>query len=306
MLLKVAAARGVAANTGTVTNLFTLKEAHWDAWRRGIEQSGNTGVIQWVGWVDEWLSTVAQNAPSLITGAGVNAFSCTRIKSQEAVNHNWIAELVQTLDLGWMGSPLLRSTWRAGLSQAIEDGHEEMLEGLAFAFPHHRMMEVNFLGRQKRTTAVQAQWIGNHMTPIMFLFAKDLVDFYVNLPIDDLRYARLYRAYARSRFSNLFPQGEESFSPAMRLVRRGGRFLGRMIGTRVKPKVINPINHARIVVPNKTRILELAKIVQPIIDPVLDVSNFCREVQRFGEEQTISSYQIIRAVNLFFLLQLTN
>ena len=41
-----------------------------------------------------------------------------------------------------------------------------------------------------------------------------------------------------------------------------------------------------------------------VVDSIVDVVRFCEEVEAFGSANTISSYEIIRCVNLFWLLAL--
>lgn len=302
---EVAAAHIAAASAGTVTNVFHFPQASWDSWQSMMHQAGNTGVVQWAGWADQWLSTAAYHGEYLITGLGVNAFIGTRIKDHPENATDWIAVMVDAINIGWIESPLLREEVRTNLRERLCESHHESIRERRYAFPHQRMFDADLSGRQRRHTAVQAQMIANYMTHMVFPLDDEIIDFYAQLPIADLRHARIYRAYAASRFPHLFKPVEDQPLVTAQWLQKGVRFVKRL-ATGSQPRLIQPVDLQRIIDPHREQILELARAVKPMIDEVIDIDAFCAEVQRYGRGITISGHQIVRAVNLFHLLQLAD
>lgn len=65
-----------------------------------------------------------------------------------------------------------------------------------------------------------------------------------------------------------------------------------------------PIDHRPTIVANRDRIVNLARKVAPLVDEIIDVDMFCARVMEYGSSNNISPKEIVRAVNLFFLLEL--
>ncbi len=185
---------------------------------------------------------------------------------------------------------------RAGLEKSVSEA--------TMAFPHQQAVHLDFYGRQRRWTAVQPALISRFLTPIPYLYSDEMMDFFTNLPFEDLCRQRLYLAYARSRFPGLFPPEVRAPSLLSRGIRKVGRITKSMISDVPEQQPPTVIDHARMIMPNRNRIVELARRFAHITDSIIDVERFCGEVASFGTANTISSYEIIRCVNLFWLLAL--
>ena len=55
---------------------------------------------------------------------------------------------------------------------------------------------------------------------------------------------------------------------------------------------------------NMKHIAALAAKVEPMVDSVIDIGRFQSEIQKPLASRVVSDYQIIRAVNIFHLLEL--
>jgi hypothetical protein len=147
-------------------------------------------------------------------------------------------------------------------------------------------------------------------TPVLFFYDLDLLEFWGNLSADDMFGQQLYRSYAQSRFPRLFSSSEgKQMGLVARLARRA-MAAARPSATRRSSarQGAGVIEHERIIQPNRDNILGLLDRVAPMAAGVLDVAAFRTAVSEYGMTSTnkISSGNMIRAVNTFFLLDLVN
>jgi hypothetical protein len=143
------------------------------------------------------------------------------------------------------------------------------------------------------------------LTPYLFFYDGDLIDFWTNLPAEDMLQQKLYLSYAQNRFPRLFPRGEgQSPTVIERAIRKAVRMTG--VAAMRRPRQPNPrvIDHDAIIVPNRQRILDLVERVSPLVAELIDVAAFREQVRLYGQSSTLPSLQIMKAVNLFLLLDL--
>lgn len=301
---EVAKARSHCAKCGVTTQVYHFEQSNWDDWREAIQQVGNTGVVQWVGWARAWHEQLYQNGSSLVTGIFGGPWTGTHLGSSEPADGDWINRWVEWGAGDWLNSPLLRPEARQWMESSVRAGLEKAVSEATVAFPHQQAVHLDIYGRQRRWTAVQPALISRFLTPIPYLYSDEMMDFFTNLPFEDLCRQRLYLAYARSRFPDLFPPEAPAPSLLSRGVRKVGRITKAMISGGPEQQPARVIDHARMIEPNRDRIVELARRFAHIIDSIIDVERFCEGVGAFGSANTISSYEIIRCVNLFWLLAL--
>jgi hypothetical protein len=303
---EVDGAESVCARIGQSTRLFSPGEGDWDQWQRCIQQLGNSGMIQWSGWAESWLSFLRAHGRYGVIGYLGDALTGKHLGQGEHTAAGWLRFWQQwSTEGGWAESPLLTPGARHRLRDCLAGRLEQAASRASYALPHQRALHLDLYGRQRRWVAGQPNLISRFVTPVLFFYDDDLIDFWTNLPAEDLFQQRLYLAYAQSRFPRLFPRGEgQSPTLARRALRSAVRRVRAILtGDRQadKPKVID---HDPIIIPNRERILDLAGRVSPLIGEIIDVEAFGEQVRRYGRSQTVPSSHIMKAANVLMLLDL--
>lgn len=303
---EVQGARSVCARVGQSTSLFSSIAGDWDQWQRCIQQLGNSGMIQWSGWAESWLQFLRSNGDCGVIGYLGDALSGKHLGEVDRTAAGWLKFWEEwSTEGGWAESPLLAPPARHRLREVLTARLEAATVRPSYALPHQRALHLDLYGRQRRWVAAQPNLIARFVTPVLFFYDDDFIDFWTNLPPEDLFRQKLYLAYAQARFPRLFPRGEgESPTLARRVLRKLAKLPG--VGTSrdshaPKPRVID---HDAIIVPNRQRILELTDRVAPLAGDIIDVNAFRDQVSRYGQTQTVPSAQIMRAVNVFMLFDL--
>jgi hypothetical protein len=176
---------------------------------------------------------------------------------------------------------------------------------------HQQILQLDLYGRQRRWVATQPNLIQRRLTPVLLFYDRALIDFWSNLPPQDLLGQRLYREYAQTRFARLFPAGEDQRpQPLARAARRALRS-ARAVLTGRKPARRPPvIDHAQMIIPNRTHILALARRTWHLAEPILDMAVFCMQIERYRQgmpsegSAVVSSGMLLRTTNLLLLLDL--
>jgi len=301
------------SRANTTTNVFTFQKGDWGEWRRCILQVGNTGITQMIGWSDSWHALLRKHGRYLVTGIFGGPLTGSHLGYDKTAGVDWFDYwLKRSTTDEWISSMLLRDEVRKHLKNLIHDHMKEMLQDVCFAFPYQQAMHFDLYSRQRRWTGAQPALMSRYLTPIIFLYDDDLFEFWINLSFEDLYLQRLYLAYARSRFPHLFPENatppKEAPPPTLgnRMINKLRQlFKSYVLFEKQRPKP-QPIDHDKIIIPNKANIINLAKAVAPVANDFIDVEKFCSEVQVYKNSNVISSYEIIRAVNLFQLLSLAS
>ena len=89
---------------------------------------------------------------------------------------------------------------------------------------------------------------------------------------------------------------------AKRALRKAPR-LARTVATG-SPEPVRPlpVDRDRVIVRNKAHLIELARKVAPLADPLLDLDVFCNEVAHYGASGSLTSGDIMRRANVLCLL----
>ncbi len=304
---EVRGAKATCSVVGATNDIFEVPPADWGQWTRAIQALGNCGMTQWSGWAESWLGFLARHGQAVMIGYLGDALTGKHIGTR--VDHDDpLAFWLRFHDVEWWTrSPLLARKRSADLGQHLRHELERRLAGEEFAGPHQKLLHLDLYGRQRRWVACQPNWLQRSVIPELFFYDEELIDFWCNLPVDDLLQQRLYRDFATSRFPRLFRRNEGR-APGLltRLGRRIARTMaGRDSGERHATRV-PVIDHARILGPNRGHILELAKRVEPLARSTIDVPAFCDAIDRYDGSSSVVSSMLMRVVNLFLLLDLCN
>lgn len=306
---EVVGARAVCSRVGRTTGVFEIPDPDWSEWSRMMMQLGNTGMVQVVGWFDRWLSYVQSQGNNLVIGFIGDALSGKHLGPKVPKGADYVGYLIDYVSGGggWLDSTLLRPHARSRATAVVIEQTNNSLRDIACAYPHQKALHANLYGRQRRHTGAQPNQMSRFVTPILPLYDYDVIEFWSNVPVDDLFGQNLYLSYAEFRFSRLFPKRPGA---GRRLVTRAMRKAGRLLYCAMHgvPSVSQRpivIDRNRAIMPYKGRIIDLARRVSPLVDDLIDVDGFCELVSRYsGEHGGKTHGQIIRAVNLFFLLDL--
>lgn len=292
---EVAGARLVAEKVGREPLIFDIPSADWAQWKQSIQYLGNSGMIQWPGWSGSWLEFLAGNGSILIIGYLGDAVSGKKI-DEGAFGDGLQSVIERNVDGGWVESELLRPAIRAKLDDLLHGKLEAELADASFLFPHQRALHLDLYGRQRRWTAAQPNLISRRMRPGLFFYDPGMLEFWSNLPPADQTKQGFYLAFARHRFPELFqpPSSRKSL---------GARVLNRLLG-RANSNPPPVIDRQRIIETNIERISALAAEVEPMADSVIDIRRFQHEIRKPATSRAITDYQIIRAANVFHLLEL--
>jgi hypothetical protein len=305
---EVARAREVCEIARGSTTLFSPGEGSWEQWRRSIHALGNAGMTQWSGWAESWLRLLSASGRYSMIGFLGDAISGKHLGERPPPDGNWLEGWVRWSMAGIRAdSDELRGDARAQLQECVRAGLESTTNGASFAFPHQLALHLDLYGRQRRWVASQPNLIARFLTPVLFFYDEELIDFWANLPEHDLLGQRLYLGFARQRFPRLFPAGEgESPRLLQRVLNKGRRLLRQDHGTDRSGYQVPVIDHRQIIVPNSERIRELAARVRPLVDSLIDMDVFLACLERCEHASGGDTSYVLRAVNLFLLLDLAN
>jgi hypothetical protein len=303
---EVRGAMSVCGKVGRSTSVFSVAASHWIQWRRAIQQLGNTGMIQWSGWAESWLEFLSRHGRYAVIGYLGDALTGKHLGKTERGDADWLRFWAQwSTEGGWADSPLLTASARKRLRECLPQRLEQAIEKASTTLPHQRALHLDLYGRQRRWVAAQPNLMSRFLTPYLFFYDDDLMDFWTNLPAEDMLQQKLYLSYAQNRFPRLFPRGEGQPPTVIeRAIRKAVRMTGAAAMRR--PRQPNPrvIDHDAIIVPNRQRILDLVDRVSPLAGELIDVVAFREQVRLYGQSSNLPSLQIMKAVNLFLLLDL--
>lgn len=298
---EIRGARAVASKSELTTDVFAIPDADWDQWRNSIQFLGNAGMVQWSGWAESWLTYLKQKGRFSVIGYIGDALTGKHLAASEQGIKSWLEFWIDwSKEGGWAESQMLTSSARGQLADAMRDRFQTCLDGASFASPYQQGLHLDLYGRQRRWVATQPNLVGRFMTPLLFFYDYELMNFWANVAFGDLSQQCLYLSYARDRFPQLFPRNEgEPRHVALRAIHKLRNLAAGT--TAPRPPVIDQRQNIML---NRTRILALLKKLAPLLEPILDVKQFSAEIEQFGERPGMSAGQIARAVNLLFLIEL--
>jgi len=303
---EVQGAISVCKKVDRPTSLFTFEEADWAQWRNTIQQLGNTGMVQWSGWAGSWLEFLRGHGRFAVIGYLGDALTGKHLGRTHRSEADWLRFWEQwSTEGGWAESSLLTAGARKRLRDCLPARLSLAAERATTALPHQRALHLDLYGRQRRWVAAQPNLMSRFLTPFLFFYDGDLIDFWTNLPVEDMLQQKLYLSYAQSRFPRLFPRGEgQPPSLLQRAIRKAVRMSGAAASRPSHGTSRRVIDHDAIIIPNRQRILDLAERVSPLAAEIIDVAAFREQVRLYGQSSTVPSLHIMKAVNLFMVLDL--
>lgn len=309
--LEVFGAERVARKAGVTTGVFPQPDSNWDSWREFTIATGTSGTIQWCGWCQDWARYLAARGNSVMIGYLGDAMSGVRLNynDQDAAGwlSNWILRWGQWNSLESDSGPhFIREKWRKAAFDVAYSRAESSLIGIQFKQPHQKAQYLNLYGRQRRHVASQAHLLNYFLTPLTYLYDRELLDFSANVSLDDLDNQRLYLSYAHSRFPDLFTRDNKQVSFSI-LERIGNKLRATAQKARGRAvSVPSVLDRNKIILPNRKEILDLADRVDPISSEIIDTERFREEVKSYSAASYDRSGSIIMTTNLLQLLDLAS
>ena len=302
----VRVARSLCQTVGIPFSHFNVTHNSWSVWKRSVERLGTTGGYQFAcGWADEWLTLLSQKGDQVILGFLGDAYSGKHLQPLARNNGNWLSNWEEwSLDEGWVTSELLRSNARKQLNECMRDRFAQQCGEATFVFPHQKAMHLDLYGRQRRFVASQVNLLFSLLCPLPFFYTKEGIEFWSNLPFQDLNNQILYKSYAQARFSDLFkPEARPGLSQ-----RIYGSLKNEVIkfipGT--KP-FLSPteLDDRGMLAQNRAHFIELVEHMYPLVDKFFDTKKLLEEIHLFPNSKQLNSVQLMRLVNVLILASLS-
>ena len=297
-------ARRIGALAGSVPETFNFEQTSWSVWRNNTRQLGNIGMIQWAGWSDEWLRLLSNNHRFVLIGYLGDALSGKHlVRSDE--NSDWLSSWVDWSLDAWATSPCLQEDCRNRIRRLVLQRLAAVAESANPTLPHQVAMHLDLLGRQRRWVASQPNLISNYLHPKTFFFDKELVNFWINLPYDDLRNQRLYKSYAQSRFPSLFDKNEFKTGMIRRLQDKVRRRIDDFLKSNRTSRVAFVIERDRVLSQHVSHIKNLMRQSEDKLKHIIDFQallSLLAELETKGTLSQAKSGVMLRGVNLMMLV----
>jgi len=299
-------ARSLCGTIGVQLTHYNATHTSWEVWKRCVERLGATGGYQFTaGWFEDWLNLLSQNGSQVILGFLGDAFSGKHLKPMAHNAGNWLNDWEEwSLDEGWATSGLLKPFARKRLYECIRDRFSEVCREATFAFPHQRAMHLDLFGRQRRYVASQVNLLSMFLCPLPFFYTSEGIEFWANLPFQDLDKQVLYKSYARQRFPDLF-------KPEAR-PRLYQRIWGALTNEVLKlipdaRPFLSPteVDHRGLLAQNREHVLRLVEHMYPLIEHFFDTRKLLDEIHAFPNSRQLNWVQLTRLANLLILVNLS-
>jgi hypothetical protein len=299
-------ARNAASRVGSETTVFEISGTDWGDWTRRVEALGTSGMIQQSGWCEQWLTLIRTKGTALLLGFLGETIAGKKIAKCEKGAHgggwalgfaNW-----ELANKGVDNSTLLRPSKKAFLLETVREKTREDFSHFDCAFDFQKVLHADLYGRQAKRVGSQPNTLSRFVTPILFFYDSELIDFWCNVPIEDLRHQDLYYSYGNSRFPELFPprEGQRHRDPFWT---RAVRFASGMLEGGNSSRQSGVIDHWSIIERHRAEILQLSKATAGVLDAHIDVDAFVRYVN--GDNQVeIPPSEAVQAINLMILIDM--
>lgn len=297
-------AHALAASHGLPWTLHETLPTSWAAWQRCIQQVG-AGGFQWGGWAEEWLPRLGAAGAAAVLGSLGDALSGKHLVEHPAHPADWLRNWdAWSTEDGWVDSPLLRLEARRRLPEVVQSRLGSLAGTAATAFPHQRALHLDLLGRQRRFTFSQANLMSRFLSPLPFFYTPEIINFWSNLPYEDLRGQALYLAYARRRFPTFFPPAPGRPSLGQRASGTLRNLIVSVFPTLKQALVPSEIDLQGILLRHRADIRALIEAVRPLLEPILDVAGVLGALDGFPRRRVLGRIRIVRLLNVCMLLSL--
>ena len=205
-------------------------------------------------------------------------------------------------DGSWAGSDMLRREARDRVRGLLRTSFLRACEDATFGLDHQKALHLDLLCRQRRATASQINFLSDAVPVAPLLYSRAMIDFWSNLPYEDLRGQSLYLDYARARFPTLF-------APA-----RSPSLLSRARGTTVNAIVAAlPSLRARLAPPeidvgaqvaqHLDRLRTLVGGYGDVVSKIMDLTALHGWIDGFSPRGSLKAGQLQRFWNLLLLVE---
>lgn len=301
---EVYGAARIAALADVRPTYFNFTDTSWSGWRRCIEQLGNIGIIQWVGWAEEWLQLLSANHQYVLIGYFGDALSGKHLVRSDP-KEEWLKSWLDWSMDSWATSGFLREDYRSGIRGHIGARLEKIADGIDTVFPHQLAMHLDMYGRQRRWVASQPNLISKFLNPKTYFLSKELVNFWTNIPYSDLNGQRLYKEYAASRFPRFFDKNEGRVTLMSRIQRKILHQIARATQGEQTHRVSHVIERDRVIFQNLSAIRDLMDKSEHKLSHIMDYPKLHKLVGSLNVTESLTQKDagiILRAVNLMILM----
>lgn len=301
---EVLSAQKIASRLGRTTSVFEITNPHWGTWQSCIEQLGNTGIVQWAGWAEDWMSLIRQHGNAVMIGYLGDALSGKHLGDTNTNVADWVDHWIKWSASNILDNPIVSKGIAKQAKSAIRDRFERLADDASVIYPFQTALHLDLFGRQRRWVATQPNLLAKYVTPITYFCDEDLMRFWSNLPLSDLAGQRLYLAYARNRFPDLFQTGDYNLNIGSRVRRKLIHTIKRATGQGSTGQGPLVIDHQNTIMQNRNKIIDLASEVATDFQPILDMDAFKYLVLSYGtngHETQWKSQNIIKFTNMFIL-----
>ena len=297
-------ARAITRRLGwEATSYYDHDATDWTGWTRSVSIAGTTGGYQWSGWADAWLTLLERLGNEVMLGFLGDAISGRHLVRAAGSSGSWLDHwMAWSLDEGWADSPVLHSHLASEMREISRARFEAMLRGVDTAYPHQSALHFDWYARQRRHTASQANLIDRHAKPIPFFYTGAMLDFWANLPYEDLERQSLYLRYARTRAPELWPPPRPA-SFASRALGTARNALAAMVPGLKRALLPTEIDIGRIIAQNRARLADLVEQEGESVSLVADPGRVVASIRGFPGSTEMTSFQIMRLTNWLLVLR---
>jgi hypothetical protein len=302
--------RGAAAicrSEGLRHELFNPnRRTSWQSWGSAVRRLGVVAGYQYgAGWAHEWRRTLGGLDAQVMLGSLGDALSGMHLVDRFAGDWlaNWEAWALGERDDGtWAGSDMLRAEARARARGLLRASFLRACAGATFALEHQKGLHLDLLCRQRRATASQVNFLSDAVPVAPLLYTRAMVEFWSNVPYEDLRDQSLYLDYARTRFPTLFAPAHR---PSL-LSRARGTTVNAVVAAlpALRPRLMPPeIDVGAQVAQHLDRLRGLLRDYGDIVSKIMDVAALNGWIDGFSARTSRKAGQLQRFWNLLLLVE---
>jgi len=305
----VLGAKSICNTQGIPWGHYSPPTIDWDSWIRNVEILGVTGGFQYIsGWADVWLGLLKEQGDCIFLGFLGDALSGKHlVQSGGSQAQDWAKNWEEWCVSGGWFSDRAGSFFREGIKDkmqlAFRESWEELLQNARGGSPHHLAMHLDVRGRQRRFVAAQLNLIGYFSIPSSPFLTHGHFDFWFNVPFEDLRDQNLYKAYAHSRFPQLF-QPEKAPTIFQRVIGTGKNFVADVIPGAKDFLLPSELNEGKMMLTQREEIVRLVEQVSPLLEQIFRVAPLLEQIRKFPQTPSLNAIQLSRLINLSIILRL--
>jgi hypothetical protein len=305
---EIAGANRVARRLDKSTQLFPIVSSTWSDWVDRVNVLGSCGMLQFAGWTQAWLSLLRARSEFVVIGYLGDALTGKKITKihSSLKNDDWMTSWInwEIAQRGSLHSSYVMSEIKQSSEDELVENLRAELSGYEFRFPFQQALHGDLFGRQRRRVASQPNIISRFITPVMFFYDEDLINFWANLPYEDFHQQNLYLSYCKDRFPRLFPSQENRVTgDSQRRATLLDHLWQRLRGQPMRSPPV--IDHARLIRQHQSEIVDLISRQSSSVSHIFDVT-MLRNLVESNRQSTgrVSPAEAIQLINLMIILDL--